>query len=346
MSQIILDSANDLIQGDFDNATLSQRTRLQTSTINATTGVYVVPNGTANAASVQISNAADPTNASKVVLATNGSTDTQIVSGANGSGTYLPLSIYTNNDIRLQVNNSGALGVRTGPGTVGFGTAGQVLTSNGSGAGVSWNTAAGGQMQTQLFTSPGTWTNPGSVTQVRVTVVGGGGGGGSFPGPATGTRGGFGGLAVSTFTIPTSPVAVTVGTGGAGRPGPGPGGVGSAGNTSSFGPFLSATGGGAGGPSPSSPGSPGTGTISAPALPGGLRSTAVGATSGGTDDVNGMGGSIGYINSPFLRNGGGSSAVTYSISSDLGTGGAGAGGLSPVGGTGGVGGAVIVEWVG
>ncbi len=39
MSQIILDSANDLIQGDFDNATLTQRTRLQTSTVNATTGV-------------------------------------------------------------------------------------------------------------------------------------------------------------------------------------------------------------------------------------------------------------------------------------------------------------------
>jgi hypothetical protein len=132
MAQIILDSANNLIQGDFDTATLALRTRMQTSTTNATTGVYVVPNGSATSASVQVSNAADPTNASKVVVATNGTTDTQIVSGANGSGSYLPLSFYTNNDIRFQMGNAGELNVRTGVGTVSSGTAGQFLTSGGS----------------------------------------------------------------------------------------------------------------------------------------------------------------------------------------------------------------------
>lgn len=245
MSQIILDSANDLIQGDFDNATLSQRTRLQTSTINATTGVYVVPNGTANAASVQISNAADPTNASKVVLATNGSTDTQIISGANGSGTYLPLSIYTNNDIRLQVNNSGALGVRTGVGTVGFGTSGQVLTSNGSGTGVSWTTIASGSpgVQAATFSSPGTFTVPSSTTAVKVTVIGGGGGGGN----GSGTNGGGGGssgvnIQYITGITPGASIPVTIGSGGnSGNPG-------GTGGTSSIGPFgpggtVSQTGG-------------------------------------------------------------------------------------------------------
>jgi hypothetical protein len=100
---------------------------MQTSTTNATTGVYVVPNGSATSASVQVSNAADPTNASKVVVATNGATDTQIVSGANGSGSYLPLSFYTNNDIRFQMGNAGELNVRTAPGTVSSGTSGQVF---------------------------------------------------------------------------------------------------------------------------------------------------------------------------------------------------------------------------
>ena len=228
MSQIILDSANDLIQGDFDNATLTQRTRLQTSTVNATTGVYIIPNGTANAASVQISNNSNVTNASKVVVATNGSTDTQIISGANGSGTYLPLSFYTNNDIRFQMGNNGELNVRTAPGTVSSGTSGQFLTSGGPGAGVSWTTVTvppSGQLRTQIFTSPGTFTTPSTTTQVRVTVVGGGGGSSGSGAPAAGDAGG----------------------------------------TSSFGPAVSATGG-AGAPNASPagpPGNPGTGSVSA-----------------------------------------------------------------------------------
>jgi hypothetical protein len=223
MAQIILDSANNLIQGDFDTATLSLRTRMQTSTTNATTGVYVVPNGSATSASVQVSNAADPTNASKVVVATNGTTDTQIVSGANGSGSYLPLSFYTNNDIRFQMGNAGELNVRTAPGTVSSGTSGQFLTSGGPGAGVSWTTiSTGGQLRTQVFTAPGTFTTPASTTQVRVTVAGGGGG-----------------------------------SSGPGAPAPG-----DAGGSSSFGALVSATGGGGAPNGPASPASPGTGTVS------------------------------------------------------------------------------------
>ena len=233
MAQIILDSANNLIQGDFDTATLSQRTRMQTSTVNATTGVYVVPNGSATSASVQVSNAADPTNASKVVVATNGSTDTQIVSGANGSGTYLPLSFYTNNDIRFQMGNAGELNVRTAPGTVSAGTSGQFLTSGGPGAGVSWTTAAaGGFSNMQVFTSPGTFTTPATTTKIKVTVVGGGGAGGGSVSPSGGGGGGGGGGAIYVGPVTASTgYAVTVG---------------GAGGTSSFGALASATGGAAG----------------------------------------------------------------------------------------------------
>jgi hypothetical protein len=245
MAQIILDSNSNLIQGDFDSATVNNRTKLQTSTTNATTGVYVVPNGSATSASVQMANAADPTNASKIVVATNGATDTQIVSGANGSGSYLPLSFYTNNDIRFQMGNAGELNVRTAPGTVSSGTSGQFLTSGGPGAGVSWTTA-GGQLQTELFTAPGTWTKPASCTQVRVTVVGAGGGGGKFnaAGSIPGKAAGSGGIAVAIVPV-SAPVSITVGTAGnGGSPG---GGSGTSGTTSSFGPAVSSTGGGGGG---------------------------------------------------------------------------------------------------
>lgn len=117
MAQIILDSNNNLIQGDFDNATLNNRTKLQTTTTNATTNVYVVPNGSSTSAGVSVANNSSLTNASKIVMATNGSTDVQIISGVNGSGTYLPLSFYTNNTLAMQVDTAGNLSFNSGYGS-------------------------------------------------------------------------------------------------------------------------------------------------------------------------------------------------------------------------------------
>lgn len=114
MAQIILDSNNNLIQGDFDNATLNNRTKLQTTTTNATTNVYVVPNGSSTSAGVSVSNNSSLTNASKIVMATNGTTDTQIISGVNGSGTYLPLSFYTNNALAMQITTGGIISAAGG----------------------------------------------------------------------------------------------------------------------------------------------------------------------------------------------------------------------------------------
>jgi hypothetical protein len=111
MAQIILDSNNNLIQGDFDNATLNNRTKLQTTTTNATTNVYVVPNGSSTSAGVSVANNSSLTNASKIVMATNGTTDTQIISGVNGSGTYLPMSFYTNNTLAMQIGTNGQVTV-------------------------------------------------------------------------------------------------------------------------------------------------------------------------------------------------------------------------------------------
>jgi hypothetical protein len=328
MAQIILDSANNLIQGDFDTATLSLRTRMQTSTTNATTGVYVVPNGSATSASVQVSNAADPTNASKVVVATNASTDTQIVSGANGSGSYLPLSFYTNNDIRFQMGNAGELNVRTAPGTVSSGTSGQFLTSGGPGAGVSWTTAAaGGFSNMTVFTSPGTFTTPATTTKIKVTVVGGGGAGGPGGSSNNGGAGGGGGGGAAIYVGPvaaSSPFTVTVG---------------SAGGTSSFGPLASATGGSVGGTGSPGPnptvgagggagGAGSAGTLQIAGGGGGTGSTGAGST------VPGIGGSGGSS----LFGGGGRAATAAGN-----YGGGGGGGTNSAGGAG-AGGVVIVEF--
>ena len=341
MAQIILDSANNLIQGDFDTATLSLRTRMQTSTTNATTGVYVVPNGSATSASVQVSNAADPTNASKVVVATNGATDTQIVSGANGSGSYLPLSFYTNNDIRFQMGNAGELNVRTAPGTVSSGTSGQFLTSGGPGAGVSWTTAAaGGFSNMTVFTSPGTFTTPATTTKIKVTVVGGGGGGGGDGdggGTKNGAGGGGGGAAIYVGPVTAStPYAVTVGSGGSGSTGSG-----GSGNTSSFASLASASGG-AGGTGNVDFGTGGSGGA------GSIGTLQIGGGGGGA----GASGGSGLGGSSILGGGGrgGGQVPVSGVAGEAGRnyGGGGSGGLSNGPGTNsggsGAGGVVVVEF--
>jgi hypothetical protein len=117
----------------------------------------------------------------------------------------------------------------------GNGSAGQYLSSDGDGT-MTWVTAAaGGFSNIQVFTSPGTWTNPGSVEKVKVTVVGGGGTGGTAGangGRGGSTGGGGGGAAIEVIPFPSGTnVPVTVG---------------GASGTSSFGAYCSATGGAAG----------------------------------------------------------------------------------------------------
>jgi hypothetical protein len=133
--------------------------------------------------------------------------------------------------------------------SAGAGSADQILTSNGSGT-LAWaNAAAGGFSNMEVFTSTGTWTNPGSVTKVKVTVTGGGGGGATNQGSGFAQAGGGGGTAIEVVTIPTAPVSITVGAGGTeGIHGPGNTGLenGSSGGTSSFGAYCSATGGSGG----------------------------------------------------------------------------------------------------
>lgn len=157
--------------------------------------------------------------------------------------------------------NSEAVIIGNTTGAVKFvapGTDGNVLTSNGT-AWVSEAISAGGNYVAQFYTSPATWTKPASVKAVKVTVIGGGGGGGGARGspetpifgPAGG--GGGGGVSIEYLSAPSipGPVTVTIGGGGAGGPAPGVQGSftsGSTGGTSSFGPFLSATGGVGGGP--------------------------------------------------------------------------------------------------
>jgi hypothetical protein len=113
------------------------------------------------------------------------------------------------------------------------GTSGNILKSDGT----TWTSAAaaaGGFSNMTVYTSPGTFTTPATVTQIKVTVVGGGGNGGAgAQSPVASSRGGGGGgggaaIYVGSVTAST-PYAVTVGP--------------TSGGTSSFTTLASATGG-------------------------------------------------------------------------------------------------------
>jgi len=127
------------IVGDFTNATVSNRTNFVTSSTNSSTGIYALPSGSSTAASWQATNNSDPTNASKILIATNGSTDVQLVSGVNGTGTYLPLTFFNGGAGRFVIGTSGEFGI--GPtATVSYGTSGQPFISSGVSAAPTYGT--------------------------------------------------------------------------------------------------------------------------------------------------------------------------------------------------------------
>jgi len=99
----------------------------------------------------------------------------------------------------------------------------------------------------EIFTAPGTWTWPGNVDTVEVTVVGGGGGGGASDAtPPTILAGGGGGGGVrSEFVAISAPVPVVIGAGGSGGVLSPTITLAQIGGSSSFGP-ISVGGGGAG----------------------------------------------------------------------------------------------------
>ena len=163
-----------VITGDFDNSTFANRTVFKTVTANASTGIYAVPNGTNTAASWQALNNSNPTNASKILIATNGSTDVQLVSGINGTGTYLPMTFWNNGSGQVKLDTAGnftvygvgGLGYSTGSG--GSQTQGSSRTTgvtlNKSNGAITLFTAAGS-------TTPTTFTVTNSIVAATDTVI-------------------------------------------------------------------------------------------------------------------------------------------------------------------------------
>ena len=171
------------------------------------------------------------------------------------------------------------------------GSAGNVMTSDGT----NWTSGAANQsINTQVFTSSGTWTKPTGLKYAVVeTIGGGGGGGGESPvgggcsgGGWSGGGGGSGAYATRKITAAQlgSTETVTVSSsGGAGASGSSTAGSGA---TNSFGSWVSASGG-TGGAS-QAPGSAGTSSSTYATIVAGSAGSS--GNTGGCSGINGANG--------------------------------------------------------
>jgi len=94
------------ITGDFSNGTVANRVAFQTSTTNGNTAINAIPNGTSTTSSFQAFNTNDPANASATQVLVS-STESSFRNAINGTGTYLPMTFYTNGSERMRIDTSG-----------------------------------------------------------------------------------------------------------------------------------------------------------------------------------------------------------------------------------------------
>ena len=97
------------ITGDFSNATWANRLAFQTSTVNGSTSVPVLPNGTGTASQIALFGNSDPTNASYAQLVQIGATETRLTAAIQGTGTYTPLTFYTGGSERFRFLTTGGI---------------------------------------------------------------------------------------------------------------------------------------------------------------------------------------------------------------------------------------------
>jgi hypothetical protein len=126
-------STGQRITGDFSNATVANRLIFQTSTTNGNTNIQGMPNGTSNTTWFKAYNGTDPDNSGMSEFGITAS-ETRLTSNKTGTGTYLPLTIYTGGSERMRISTAGgvSIGATTEAGATNLLVAGSVNAGGGS----------------------------------------------------------------------------------------------------------------------------------------------------------------------------------------------------------------------
>ena len=168
---ITMSGSGKIFSADFTNATVANRAYFKTTVLNGQTSLIAVPNGSSTDAKIGVVNNSAPTNSSRIMLATNGSTDVQLVSDTFGSGSYLPISVYTNGQKQVQVTTTGDL-LLFGAGGIGYatGTGGAITQLTSRTTGVTLGKTNGSITLFSTTATLGTFTSF-TVTNSTVTAT-------------------------------------------------------------------------------------------------------------------------------------------------------------------------------
>jgi hypothetical protein len=100
------------ILGNFTNVSPASSTLFQTGTVNGTSGVGVIPNGTATSAGYNTYNSSDPNNSSRLAIL-SGAGFHQIRCDQFGAGPLQPLNVIVGGATRMSFLTNGNVGVGT-----------------------------------------------------------------------------------------------------------------------------------------------------------------------------------------------------------------------------------------
>jgi hypothetical protein len=113
-ANLIFDSTGARIQGDFDNATHSNRVAFQTSTANTNTTISAIPNGTATSSQFVVYGSSDMFNSARAGINIT-SIQANIWADKIGTGSFLPIVFQTSGAERLRIDTAGNVGIGVNP---------------------------------------------------------------------------------------------------------------------------------------------------------------------------------------------------------------------------------------